>query len=59
MAESVGPRATSSELYAMSRYLGVRCNSEEITYLDCKDKHNHPEDCIPEAKRVVRCSQNL
>jgi hypothetical protein len=52
-------RATSSELYAMSKHLGVRCANEEIAYLSCKEKYNHPEDCIKEAQAVLKCSQNL
>lgn len=52
-------RATSAELYAMSKHLGVRCGDLQIAYMRCKEKYNHPEDCLQEAKAVVRCSDNL
>jgi hypothetical protein len=52
-------RATSSELYAMSKHLAVRCGGPEVTYMNCKDKYNHPEDCLQEAKQVVKCSQDV
>jgi hypothetical protein len=52
-------RATAAELYGMSKYLGVRCNSEEVAFMACKEKYNHPEDCLEEAKAVLKCSQNL
>lgn len=59
MAEEVGPRATAAELYAMSKHLGVKCHDPEVAYLACKEKYNHPEDCLKEAKAVIKCSQNL
>jgi NADH dehydrogenase (ubiquinone) 1 alpha subcomplex subunit 8 len=52
-------RATSSELYAMSKHLAVKCAQQEVAYLKCKDKFNHPEDCLQEAKAVMRCSEHL
>jgi hypothetical protein len=52
-------RATGAELYAMSKHLGVRCGDLQIAYMRCKEKYNHPEDCLQEAKAVVRCSDNL
>ncbi|KAI8472179.1 MAG: hypothetical protein J3K34DRAFT_215326 [Monoraphidium minutum] len=52
-------RATGAELYAMSKHLGVRCGELQIAYMRCKEKYNHPEDCLQEAKAVVRCSDNL
>lgn len=52
-------RATSSELYAMSKHLAVKCSSQEVSYLNCKDKYSHPEDCIQEAKAIIKCSENL
>lgn len=52
-------RATAAELYAMSKYLGARCGELQIAYVACKEKYNHPEDCLKEAKAVVRCSENL
>lgn len=52
-------RATSSELYAMSKHLAVKCAQPEVAYLNCKDKYNHPEDCLQEAKAVIKCSENL
>jgi hypothetical protein len=52
-------RATSSELYAMSKHLAVKCSQPEVAYLNCKDKHSHPEDCLQEAKAVIKCSENL
>lgn len=52
-------RATSSELYAMSKHLAVKCSQPEVAYLNCKEKYNHPEDCLQEAKAVLRCSENL
>ena len=52
-------RATSAELYAMSKYLGVRCGELQIAYMRCKEKYSHPEDCLKEARQVVRCSENL
>eukprot|EP00879_Flechtneria_rotunda_P003522 GHRR01003753.1.p2 GENE.GHRR01003753.1~~GHRR01003753.1.p2 ORF type:complete len:103 (+),score=17.58 GHRR01003753.1:226-534(+) len=52
-------RATSSELYAMSKHLAVKCYRDELAYLNCKDKYNHPEDCLQEAKAVIKCSESL
>jgi len=52
-------RATSSELYAMSKYLAARCHGPELTYINCKEKYNHPEDCLQEAKAVVKCSEHV
>jgi hypothetical protein len=52
-------RATSSELYAMSKHLAVQCAAAEVAYLNCKDNYNHPEDCLKEAKAVIKCSENL
>ena len=52
-------KATSSELFAMSKYLAVKCNKEELDFVACKDKYNHPEDCLDEAKAVIKCSQHL
>jgi hypothetical protein len=43
----------------MSKYLGVKCHAPEVTYLACKDKYNHPEDCLKEARTVIKCSQDL
>jgi hypothetical protein len=52
-------RATGAELLGMSKYLGVRCNSEEVAFMACKERYNHPEDCLEEAKAVLKCSQHL
>jgi hypothetical protein len=52
-------RATSSELFAMSKHLAVKCAQPEVAYLNCKDKYNHPADCLQEAKAVIKCSENL
>lgn len=52
-------RATSSELYAMSKHLAVKCAQSEVAYLNCKDKYSHPEDCLQEAKAVIKCSEHL
>lgn len=52
-------RATAAELYAMSKHLGARCGELQIAYMACKDKYSHPEDCLKEARAVVRCSDNL
>jgi len=52
-------RATAAELYGMSKHLGARCNAEEVAFVACKERYNHPEDCLGEAKAVLTCSQHL
>jgi len=58
-AQQRPPSATGAELLGMAKYLGVRCNSEHVAYLGCKERYNHPEDCLEEAKAVLKCSQHL
>lgn len=49
----------SHELYAMAKHLAVSCTKEEVAFLDCKDKYDHPEDCLPEGDAVTKCAKAL
>lgn len=49
----------SHELYAMARHILVRCDSERTTMIECKKKHDFPEDCEPEAEALIRATNKL
>ncbi|GLI60226.1 hypothetical protein VaNZ11_002313 [Volvox africanus] len=49
----------SHELYAMSRHIVFRAEKEHKAAIDCKGKHDWPEDCKPESEALVRATNKL
>lgn len=49
----------SHELYAMARHIVFRCEKEHKAAVECKEKHDWPEDCKPESEALVRATNKL
>jgi NADH dehydrogenase (ubiquinone) 1 alpha subcomplex subunit 8 len=49
----------SHELYAMSRHIVFRCEKDHKAVIECKAKHDWPEDCEPESQALVRATNKL
>jgi hypothetical protein len=49
----------SHELYAMARHIVFRCDPEHKAAVECKQKHDWPEDCKPESEALVRATNKL
>ncbi|KAA8498764.1 NADH dehydrogenase ubiquinone 1 alpha subcomplex subunit 8-A [Porphyridium purpureum] len=49
------PLATSSVLYAASKYIGILCRGENVSYLECKAEHANPADCLDRGAKVQSC----
>ena len=49
----------SHELYAMARHIVFRCDKEHKEAVQCKAKHDWPEDCKPESEALIRATNKL
>ncbi|KAL6746838.1 NADH:ubiquinone oxidoreductase 12.5 kDa subunit [Haematococcus lacustris] len=49
----------SHELYALARHIVFRCDKEHKAVVECKKKHDWPEDCKPESEALVRATNKL
>lgn len=49
----------SHELYALSRHIVFRCDKEHAAAVQCKGKHDWPEDCKPESEALIRATNKL
>lgn len=49
----------SHELYALARHIVFRCEGEHKAAVECKGKHDWPEDCKPESEALVRATNKL
>lgn len=49
----------SHELFAMAKHIAVRLHTERKAALDCKAKHDFPEDCKPESEALLRSTNKL
>lgn len=49
----------SHELYALSRHIVFRREKEHKAAVECKSKHDWPEDCRPESEALIRATNQL
>ncbi len=43
----------------MARHIVFRCDKEHKAAVECKSKHDWPEDCKPESEALVRATNKL
>mmetsp|Transcript_9846 Transcript_9846/g.16928 ORF Transcript_9846/g.16928 Transcript_9846/m.16928 type:complete len:140 (-) Transcript_9846:90-509(-) len=53
------PLATSSVLYAISKYIGIKCREQNMNYLKCKTNTRDPAKCLEQGAEVQSCVSNL
>lgn len=49
----------SHELYAMARHIVFKADGEHKAAVECKAKHDWPEDCKPESEALIRATNKL
>lgn len=60
LAQNFQARAPySHELFAMAKHIAVRLHKERKAVLDCKEKHDWPQDCKPESEALLRATNKL
>ena len=62
MPDPIGPKTRpplSSELYAAGRLIGNTCFQQNLEFLKCKNKSQHPEHCSQQGQDVHHCVYDL